>query len=51
VVRAPSDDLAAGTSELVALATRSGGRDNVTVILARVLAGSRVTRNPYPGHG
>jgi serine/threonine protein phosphatase PrpC len=38
VLRAHPDDLTAAAAQLVALANRNGGRDNVTVILARVLA-------------
>jgi serine/threonine protein phosphatase PrpC len=37
-LRAHPGDLAAAALDLVGLANRSGGRDNVTVILARVLA-------------
>jgi serine/threonine protein phosphatase PrpC len=38
VLRDYPGDLAAGAAQLVGLANRNGGRDNVTVILARVLA-------------
>jgi serine/threonine protein phosphatase PrpC len=44
VLRDHPGDLAAGAFDLVGLANRNGGRDNVTVILARVLAES-----PEPG--
>jgi protein phosphatase len=37
-LRAHLDDLKAAAAQLVALANQNGGRDNVTVILARVLA-------------